>query len=86
MQEVSWPPTDPKAEEKINSIKSLPDLTGKVHLGRNRRQKLDLEIKSFQGSTAHYTSNPFSKGDDSIILSIVMCLLCRVFPAWQDDN
>lgn len=63
VKEVSWPPPDTIDKEKINSMKILPDLREKVHLGRNRRQKMDLEMKNFQGSTAHYSSNPFSKGN-----------------------
>jgi len=62
VKEVSWPPPDQRAEEKNNSLKALPDLNEKVHLGRNRRQKMDLEMKNFQGSTAHYSSNPFCSG------------------------
>ena len=62
MQELSWPPPD-MAGQRINYIKILPDLREKVHLGRNRRQKMDLEMKNFQGSTANQLSaNPFSKG------------------------
>ena len=57
-QEVSWPPSD----EKNIYVKALPDQREKGHLGRNRRQKMDLELKNFQGSTAHYYSKPFSKG------------------------
>merc|ERR1712013_698983 len=60
VKEVSWPPPD-MTGEKVNYIKILPDLREKVHLGRNRRQKMDLEMKNFQGSTAHQLSaNPFS--------------------------
>eukprot|EP00092_Neocalanus_flemingeri_P032533 GFUD01035382.1.p1 GENE.GFUD01035382.1~~GFUD01035382.1.p1 ORF type:complete len:197 (+),score=85.51 GFUD01035382.1:81-671(+) len=64
VKEVSWPPTEFQAKEKeeINSIKTLPNLSGIVHLGKGRRQKMDLELQNFQGSTAHYSSNPFSKG------------------------
>ena len=64
IQEVSWPPIECQTKEKevINSIKTLPNLSGKVHLGQGRRQKMDLEIQNFQGSTSHYSSNPFSRG------------------------
>merc|ERR1712179_91705 len=62
VKEVSWPPPD-MVGEKINYIKILPDLREKVHLGKNRRQKMDLDTRNFLGSTAHhFSSNPFSKG------------------------
>ena len=51
-QEVSWPPPESQAG------KILPNLNEKVHMGRSQRQKMDLELKNFQGSTAHYFSFP----------------------------
>merc|ERR1719430_97632 len=60
VKEISWPPPD-MAGEKINYIKILPDLREKVHLDRNRRQKMDLDTRNFKGSTEHhFSSNPFS--------------------------
>merc|ERR1719483_555115 len=64
VKEVSWPPTEfqDKEKEVINSIKTLPNLSGVVHLGRATRKKMDLELQNFKGSTAHYSSHPFIKG------------------------
>ena len=63
-QEVSWPPLDTQAkpEEFTNHSKLLPNLSGTVHIGKDRRRKMELEIQNFQGSTANYLSNPFSRG------------------------
>eukprot|EP00092_Neocalanus_flemingeri_P032534 GFUD01035383.1.p1 GENE.GFUD01035383.1~~GFUD01035383.1.p1 ORF type:complete len:189 (+),score=62.34 GFUD01035383.1:81-647(+) len=64
VKELSWPPTEFQSKEKkeINCTKTLPNLSGTVHLGKGRRQKMDLELQNFQGSTAHYSSNPFTNG------------------------
>ena len=69
-QEVSWPPTESPADEKNKYHKTLPNLNEKVHIGRSQRQRMDLELKNFQGSTAHYSSNPFSKGECSAKIQI----------------
>eukprot|EP00091_Calanus_sinicus_P005998 TRINITY_DN16550_c0_g1_i1.p1 TRINITY_DN16550_c0_g1~~TRINITY_DN16550_c0_g1_i1.p1 ORF type:complete len:112 (-),score=26.37 TRINITY_DN16550_c0_g1_i1:264-599(-) len=61
MKEVSWPPIDTpaKPDEMVNPRKHLPNLSGVVHIGKDRRQKMELEIQNFQGSTDSYSSNPF---------------------------
>ena len=63
-QEVCWPLTDTpaKPDEMTNHSKPLPNLSATVHIGKDRRKKMELEIQNFQGSTANYSSNPFSKG------------------------
>eukprot|EP00092_Neocalanus_flemingeri_P042975 GFUD01047204.1.p2 GENE.GFUD01047204.1~~GFUD01047204.1.p2 ORF type:complete len:107 (+),score=37.90 GFUD01047204.1:32-352(+) len=41
VKELSWPPTEFQSKEKkeINCTKTLPNLSGTVHLGKGRRQK-----------------------------------------------
>jgi len=62
--EVSWPPMDqtPKQEGVPSSNKPLPNLSGTVFMGKDRRERMELEIQNFKGSTVNYSSNPFSKG------------------------
>ena len=85
IQEVSWPPPESKTG------KTLPNLNEKVHMGRSKRQKMDLELKNFQGSTAHFSSNPFSTGECSAKIQKIMCnalsmFAFRMFAARQDES
>merc|ERR1712228_108696 len=59
LKKVPWPPEE---EKKATVAKNLPNLSGKVHMGKERRQRMEQEIQNFQGSTVHYSSNPFSQG------------------------
>ena len=85
-QEVSWPPPQSQSEENNNYLKTLPNLNEKVHIGRSQRQRMDLELKNFQGSTAHYSSNPFSKGECSAKIQIFYMFAFRMFSARQDES
>ena len=70
-QEVSWPPPANEIKEKqvLDSIKTLPNLSGVVHIGKAKRQMMDIEFENvLKSSTAKYTSHPFTKGN-------------RIFPA-----
>jgi hypothetical protein len=69
-QEVSWPPQESQAG------KTLTNLNEKVHMGRSQRQKMDLELKNFQGSTAHFSPNPFSKGECSVKVKNIFFMFC----------
>merc|ERR1712062_757616 len=62
VKEVSWPPPAHQAKEKqgLNSIRSLPNLSGVVHMGAGRREIMDLEF--LKSTTAHHPSHPFTKG------------------------
>merc|ERR1712179_87219 len=64
VKEVSWPPVDQatKQEGVTSSNKTLPNLSGTVFMGKDRRERMELEIQNFKGSTANYSANPFSKG------------------------
>ena len=86
-QEVSWPPPESQADVKYDYPKTLPKLNEKVHIGRSQRPKMDLELKNFQRSTAHYFSNPFSKCECSAnIENIFYMFALRVFSARQDKS
>ena len=52
----------PKQEGVPSSNKPLPNLSGTVFMGKDRRERMELEIQNFKGSTVNYSSNPFSKG------------------------
>merc|ERR1711936_1066876 len=58
VKEVSWPPAD-SPDQFVNSTKTLPNLSGVVHIGKDRRQKMELALKDFQGSTAQYSRGGF---------------------------
>ena len=80
IQEVPWPP--PKSQ----TGKTLPNLNEKVPIGRCQRQAMDLKLQQFQGSTAHYSSNPFSKGECSAKIQIFYMFAFRMFSARQDES
>jgi len=65
VKEVSWPPPDHQAREKqmVGAVRSLPNLKGTVHMGKTRRQMMDMEFENvLKNSSAHYYSHPFTKG------------------------
>lgn len=68
-QEVAWPPPATQIKEKqvLDSIKTLPNLSGVVHMGKARRQRMDEEFERVvEASAGKYTSHPFTKGKDTI--------------------
>merc|ERR1712025_1453298 len=58
------PATIPKDEVDKNSIvmRNLPNRAATVHMGKERRKKIDEELKHFKGATEAYSSHPFNKG------------------------
>merc|ERR1711988_1578999 len=69
VKEVSWPPPATQIKEKqvLDSIKTLPNLSGAVHMGKARRQRMDEEFERVvESSAAKYTSHPFTKGKHTI--------------------
>ena len=70
-QEVGLPPkpTQPPKDEVDKSsmlLKNLPNRAATVHMGKERREKIDQELKNFKGATEAYSSHPFNKGEHLI--------------------
>ena len=48
----------------VGAVRSLPNLKGTVHMGKTRRQMMDMEFENvLKNSSAHYYSHPFTKGN-----------------------
>merc|ERR1711915_214972 len=60
VKEVTWPPS--KSQQIVSSVKTLPNLSGTVHMGQARRKMLDAEFENVVKTSAHYHSHPFTKG------------------------
>jgi len=61
VKEVTWPPS--KTQQNLSSsVKTLPNLSGTVHMGQARRKMLDAEFENVVKTSAHYHSHPFTKG------------------------
>merc|ERR1712025_708413 len=68
-KEVCWPPRStatviPKDEVDKNSIvmRNLPNRAATVHMGKERRKKIDDELKKFKGAPETFSSHPFGTG------------------------
>ena len=81
-QQVTWPPPDHQAREKalVSNMKTLPNLSGTVHLGQARRKMLDAEFENVvKSSSSSYSSHPFTKGNFFNQTQLSSKILCSIF-------
>ena len=80
MQEVSWPPPDHQKKQQMlaEATKILPNLSGKVHIGKARRQRMDLEFENYIGASRPVaTQSEWRSGVQNVRLVKQSCNICN---------